>query len=280
MPVFGGEFTVTVYPVPTMHETTAYADGSVAGDYDALAAEAKRGDGEAAVQLGYALDRCRGAATSEDALEERLGVMLRTGEVGPPWLPEPTRVDNLTFYIDRERQRFELCEGLTEEQIGRAYDWYALAAELGNYGAQSAAMQMALDHYSQTHHLTRSDAPGVSGIARDLEKFAAGDPQAFRTAARNMLAARAQGSLNALRDLAAVYAANALRPGNDYPSAANAYANLLAVAEVWHVAMNPGSYRFEDDLARFSRGLSAEEIAWAEAEARDILQQANCCRFW
>lgn len=278
VPVFDGAFTVTVHPVDTMHETTAYADESVADDYEELANAAKRGDADAALELAYALRRCGDAATTEQALEDRLGAMLRTGRVGPPWFPEPTQVDNLAQYIDLERRKFELCAGLSGEQIDRAHDWLELAAELGNYGAQVNAMEEALDHYLLTNGISPHTAPGLQGPAHDLQKFAAGAPEDFRAAARHMLAARAGGSVQALRDLALVYAAGALSPANGYSAAANAYANLLAAAEVWHQAMNPGSYRFDEDLRRFRRGLSSDELAWAEAEARSILREENCCR--
>jgi len=280
VPVFDGSFTVTVYPVETMHETTAYADRSVANDYDELANAAKRGDADAAGQLAYALRRCNDAATSDEELEDRVGAMLRTGMVGTPWFTEPTEVDNLAQYIDFERRKLEICRGLSRQQIDRAQDWFKLAAELGNYGAQVSAIELALDHYLLTQNISPSEATGLQGVVRDVEKFAAGAPEEFRTAARQMLSARFQGSVQALRDLAIVYAAGTLRPSNPYSPAANAYANLLATAEVWHQAMNPGSYRFDEDLRRFRRGLSGEELAWAETEARSILREETCCRFW
>lgn len=280
VPVFDGAFTVTVYPVETMHETTEYADRSVADDYDELANAAKRGDADAAEELAYALRRCNHAATTDQELEDKVGAMLRTGMVGAPWFPEPTEVDNLAQYIDLERRKLELCRGLSRQQVGRAQDWFKLAGELGDYGAQVSAMELALDHYLLTQDISPSGAPGLQGPVRDMEKFAAGAPEEFRTAARHMLAARAQGSVQALRDLAIVYAAGAVRPSNQYSPEANAYANLLATAEVWHQAMNPGSYRFDEDLRRFRRGLSGEELAWAEAEARSILREETCCRFW
>lgn len=278
--VFDDAFTVTVRPVPTMHERTRYAETSISADHDELADAAKHGDADAALQLAYALRRCVGAATSDEALDQRVRAMFRTGMVGPPWFPEPTGVDDFAPYIDFERRRLEICRGLTPGQIERAHDWFILAADLGDYGAQVTAMEVALDRFVLDQVQSSGRDPGFEGTVRDMGAFAAGEPAAFRQAARHMLAARAQGSLQALRDLALVYASGALDAPNDHSAAANAYANLLAVAEVWHASMNPGSYRFDEDLARMSRGLSAGERAWAEAEARAILKQEECCRFW
>lgn len=280
VPVFDGDFSVTVYPVQAMHERTEYTDESIAEDHDSLAGAAKRGDADAALQLFYALQRCRGAATTDEALESRVGAMLRTGMVGEPFFPEPTRVDDLARYIDLERGRLELCRGLTEEQIRHAHEWLMLAAELGDYGARASAMEESIEHYLISHGVTPDRAPGLQGAVGDARKFAAGAPAAFRAAAVQMLAARVEGSLQALRDLAIVYAAGALSPSNDYSAAANAYANLRAAAEVWQQAMPPGSYRFDADLRRFRKGLSADELDWAESEARAILREENCCRYW
>lgn len=279
-PVFNGEFTVTVYPAERIHERSEYADESVADDYDTLAGAAKRGDAEAALQLFYALRRCKGAATSDQQLEDRVGAMVRTGMVGEPFFSEPTRVDDLARYIDLERGRLELCMGLTDTQIRDAHEWLMLAAELGDYGAQVSAMEVAVEHYVDSHGITPDSGPPLQSAIRGMQKFAAGAPDQFRTAAVQMLTARAQGSVQALRDLAVAFSAGALSPSDDYSAAAHAYANLLAAAEVWHQAMPPGSYRFEADLRRFRKGLSADELEWAESEARAILREEGCCRYW
>lgn len=275
--VFGGAFSVRVYPSDVFDAVGPPREGPIADYYDSLAQAANGGDAHAAFELGFALSRCPGIATTEQELDDKLNSIHQTYLVHRPYYLRPKLVEDINAFIELERQRYEICKGLSKEQVTGFHDWFTLAAELGNYHAQMAAIGRVRDRY----WLTQGLAPGVEGfddVVGIMKMFAAAELEKLQQAIRHMFAARAQGSLQALHDLALLYAAGVLQPPNEHSATANAYANLRAASEIWHRIWEPGSYNYDDDLRRLSDRLSMHELDWAVGQAQAILREENCCK--
>lgn len=276
--VFDGAFSVRVNSSDVLR-TLRPREGPIANYYDSLAEAANAGDGYAAFELGFALSRCLGYATTEQELDDKLDAMQQTHLLQSPYYPRPRLLEDIDGFIENERQRYEICKGLSNEQITSFQDWFAVAAELGNYDAQLGAIERALERYWLTQGLG-TDVQGFDDAVGVMTTFATAEPEELRQAIEYMFAARAQGSIQALRDLAVLYAAGVLKPPNELSANANAYANLRAASEVWHGIWDPGSYNYDEDLRRLSDRLSMYELNWAEKQAQAILREKNCCMEW
>lgn len=275
--VFDEEFQVRVYSEDPLASITPFHDEPIATYYDWLAEAASAGDTNAALELGFVLMRCVGYATTEDELNKKVSRMHQTHLVDDPSKQEPRFVDDIQPYIDLEQQRYEICKGLSDEQVMGSDEWFELAAELGNYFAQAGATERALRQYWLSHGLD-DGVETFNDIVRQVRLFADQEPERLRQSIDHLRKARERGSLQALRDLAFLYSANVIEPENAYSTTANAYANLRAASEVWQEIWGPGSYTYKDDLHKMSEMLGTYELAWAERQARTILREANCCR--
>jgi len=276
--VFDGAFTVRVYPSgPDTFKPPR--ERPIADYYYSLAEAANVGDAEAAFELGLALRRCVGFAMTEKELNEKLNAMRQTHLVESPYDARSRFVEGIHHSIALERRRYETCKGLSNDQVMGYHDWFTVAAELGNYNAQMGTFQNALDHY----WLTQGLAPNVEGFDDGvgvIRIYAEAEPEALSQHIGFTFAARSRGSLQALHDLALLYAAGILQPANGHSGRVNAYANLRAATEAWYRIRNPGSYNYDEDLRRLSNGLSIYELDWAEGQAQAILRQDNCCKEW
>jgi hypothetical protein len=275
--VFDHAFTIRVYSTDVLDAFTPYREEPITDYYDSLAQAGNAGDAQAALELGFVLQRCRGYATTEQQLDDKLNAMSQTHLLQGPYYPRPRLVEGIGAWMEIERQRYKICRGLSSEQIMGFHDWFALAAELGDYYAQTGAIRRARDRY----WLAQGAAPVMHGFddaVSIMTMFAAAEPEELRRAMEHMFAARTQGSLQALHDLALLYAARVLQPPNEHSPTANAYANLRAASEVWHRIWDAGSYNYDEDLRRLSDRLTLYEFDWAEDQAQAILRADNCCR--
>ncbi len=273
--VFEGAFNVRVYP----SDVFSPREGPIADYYDSLAQAANSGDADAAFELGLALRRCPGIATTGQELDDKLNAMRQTHLVHGPYYLRPRLVEDTNAFIELERQRYEICKGLSNEQVTGYHDWFTLAAELGNYYAQTGAIERTQNNYWQTQGLV-PDVQGFDDVVGVMKRLAEAEPEELGQAIRHLFEARAQGSLQALHDFALLFAAGVLRPANGHSATANAYANLRAASEVWHRIWSPGSYNYDENLRRLSNRLSIYELDWAEGQAQAILREENCCVEW
>jgi hypothetical protein len=276
--VFGGAFSVRVYPADVFGAFRP-REGPIANYYDSLAQAANAGDANAAFELGFALNRCVGYATTEQELDDKLNTMYQTHLLEDPYNVRSRYVEDINGFIKIERERYEICKGLSEEQIATFHHRFTVAAELGNYFAQMGAIEHALDRYWLAQGLI-PNVENFDDVVDAMSKFSAAEPEQLHQAIDFMFAARAQGSLQALHDLALLYAAEVLKPPNEHSANANAYANLRAASEVWRQIWSPGSYNYDEDLRRLSDRLSIYELNWAEEQAQAILREENCCKEW
>ena len=275
--VFDGEINVRVYSVDAILKFIPFHEEPIATYYDSLKDAADAGDTDAALELGFVLLRCIGYATTKEELEQKVDRMLQTHLIESTIGQESRLVDNIQPYIEIEQQRYEICKGLSNEQVTSSDEWFDRAAELGDYFAQAGTMERGLEQY----WLSTGVQHGVESfgeIALEMGRFAKQDPERFRQSFDHLNRAREQGSLQSLRDLALLYSANAIKPQNIYSSTANAYANLRAASEVFQQIWGPGRYTYKDDIQAMSEELGINELKWAEAQARAILREPNCCK--
>lgn len=275
--VFDGEFNVRVHSFNVLREFMPGHDVPIADYYDSLAQLAHAGDTNAALELTFALMHCVGYATTKVELTDRINKMHQTHLVASPSRPEPLLVEDIYPWIEIEQQRYEVCKGLSKEQVAGYYDWFDLAAKLGDYFAQAGAIEWVLDRYWRTHGLG-ANVQGFEAVVHQLQMLAETGSYELGQSIEHLKAAREQGSIQALHDLALLYSADIVQPQNGYSATANAYANLRAASEVWQQIWGPGSYTYGKDLSRLSDRLRPYELSWAEGRARSILRDANCCR--
>lgn len=277
VPAFDNAFSVRVHVFDMLDAITPLREGPIADYFGALAQSANAGDARAAYELGFVLYRCVGYATTAQELSDKVDTMSQTHLLQGPYYPQPQLTDDVHTFIEIERERYRDCKGLSNEQITGYYDWFVLAAELGDYIARSQAIELTRDHYLLSQGLAPDirDFDDAVGI---MNRIASAEPERLQQAAQHLFAARAQGSLQALHDLALLYAAGIMNAPNEHSATANAYANLRAAFEVWRSLRSPGSYDYGEDLRQLANSLSPYERNWAEVRAQSILLEKTCCR--
>lgn len=224
-----------------------------AAAYAALLPRAEAGDSGAQYQLGLLLYECRDVPASPAALQERLESYAQTRRNGA-W----TIVD-----LDAEsaalRARYGFCEGVPTAARGDYRQWLKSAADAG-------LLEAELD---LPRHLPPGDYCQFWYQCSETQR---GAQEALQREALDYIGrARDAGSADALWQLGEWYAEGEVVPADD----GTAYAYFYALDQIYAAAGN--SRRFTailDDLGGRLRPIDRE---LAEKQARDLLDNPNCC---
>ena len=221
--------------------------------YALLEPAARAGDHPAQYRLGLLLYECRDVPADKAGLEQTIEHTYETRRRGGWDVDDPSNEEQTL------RRRYQECDGVPAEQRGQYRDWLKQAADAGLMEAQ---LDLPL-------HLPPGDyCQYISECSPEQRaKQEALDQQAVDYLGR----ARDAGSAVALWTFGSWYAEGDVLPQNNI----EAYADFSALDQIFGAAGE--ERRFGGMLSDLGNRLRPADLAQAQARAKEILSNPNCC---
>lgn len=221
--------------------------------FDKLYPAAKAGDTVAQYRLGLLLYECRDVPVEQAALDQQIESVYQTRK------RDGWDVDDPADEAQTMRRRFEECAGVPGDERGRYRDWMKHAADAGLLDAQlDLPLHLPPGQYCQ--------------YLSECSPEQRAKQEALQAEAVDYLGrARDNGSVTALWTFGAWYAEGDVLPQNYV----EAYADFSALDQVY-TAAGEGN-RFKAMLADLRGHLRPVDIEQANARAKQLLSNPNCC---
>lgn len=221
--------------------------------YAQLEPLARAGDQAAQYRLGLLLYECRDVPADSAGLEQTIEHTYETRRRGG-W-----DVDNPANEEQSLRRRYQECDGVPADARGQYRDWLKQAADSGLMEAQlDLPLHLPPGEYCQ---YMSECSPQQRDKQEALE----------REAVDYLGRARDAGSATALWTFGSWYAEGDVLPQDNV----EAYASFSALDQVQQAAGE--SRRFDAMLADLRSRMRPADLEQAEARARQLLSNPNCC---
>jgi hypothetical protein len=172
----GDHVVIRFHPAPSGAELPIGLDNGDPGFYERLMPEVRKGNPIAAQRLFASLSNCENAPRTEDDLYAYLDSLDQTYSY-----PDKTKAGGVMRFsadsdIESEKavltERYERCQGVSDELVDNAYDHLKVAADGGMQGAaieygrwlQKNSSEQAIDYFEKAWQ--KGDAAGAYELGR------------------------------------------------------------------------------------------------------------------
>ncbi len=227
--------------------------GALAASYVKLESEARSGNAVSQYRLGLLLYECHDVPAENSALTREVETIHQTRRRAGWDIATPDEEERAL------RQRYANCDGVPAAERGKFRDYLKTAADAGVLEAQ-LNLPLKLPDADYCQFLSEC-APAQRAQQEALQN------EAVDYIGR----ARDAGSASALWTFGAWYAEGEVLPRNEV----EAYAHFRALDQINAASKEP--QRFERMLAGMKRRLRPVDLDQAEARAKELLSNPNCC---